>query len=152
MGKWSFFLKNQKIMNDFRRECPLWAGWAEGTWKYDLGSQVMRGHPWGSAKCAKWAKKPDVRKIGKNGQKIMKKNEKVPDFCSEISATTLHPTHHGQKKWKSDMGLPIGVRNCAKGHLTSFGHQMTCYDRRYKLIINLEQLFLNEYRCTRTHS
>ena len=82
----------------------------------------------------------------------MKKNEKVADFCFEINATTLHPTHHGQKKGKNDMGSPIGVHKRAKRHLTSFCHHVTCYDRIYQLIINLEQLFLNGFYCNRTHS
>ena len=33
----------------------------------------MGGQPWGGAKWAKWVKKPNVAKIGKNGQKMMKK-------------------------------------------------------------------------------
>ena len=36
--------------------------------------------------------------MGKNRQKIMKKNEIVPDFLLEIAATTFHLPHHGQKK------------------------------------------------------
>ena len=48
--------------------------------------------------CLKWAKNPKIGKIGKNGQKFMKNNEKYLDFLFKISATILQPPHHAKKK------------------------------------------------------
>ena len=58
----------------------------------------MGGRPWGCAKWAKWAKKPNVGKRGKNGQKMMNKNEKGPNFLFEINASILQPPHYVRKK------------------------------------------------------
>ena len=52
------------------------------------------GGPQGCANCAKMAK---IGEMGINGQKIMKKNEKVFDILPEINATILHTPARTQK-------------------------------------------------------
>ena len=56
------------------------------------------GHPWGVVTGVKTPKMGAYMTIHKNGQKIMKKNEKVLDFSLEISKTIFHPTHPVRKK------------------------------------------------------
>ena len=58
----------------------------------------MGGHPWGGAKWAKWAKKPNSAKMGKNGQKMIKKNENVADILLETNTAILQLPHYVGKK------------------------------------------------------
>ena len=88
-------------------------------WGYKFRPQGMWGGPWGGVKCAKWAKKSFFWKMGENDEKIMKKNEKVPDFLLEMSKTILHSQHPIRKKWKNAMGLPMGVHKRVKSHFSS---------------------------------
>ena len=62
--------------------------------------------------------------MGKNGQKIMKKNEKILDISLEINATILHTPACTQKWWTEAMGWPIGVRKlCKNGKNWGNGHK-----------------------------
>ena len=77
-------------------------------WGYKFRPQGMWGGPWGGVKCAKWAKKSFFWKMGENDEKIMKKNEKVPDFLLEMSKTILHSQDPIRKKMKKCRGVAHG--------------------------------------------
>ena len=98
----------------------------------------------------KWAKNKKNEKIGKNRQKIIKKNEIVPDFLLKITATTFHPPYQGKKKSKSLVGWPMAVRKCGKHYLTSFGHHLALDSRGYGLVMNLAWLFVHKQHWGRT--
>ena len=85
-----------------------------------------------------------IKKIGEICQKIMKKNEIVPDFLLKIATATFHPPYHGQKKCKCLMGWPMAVRKRGKHYLTSFGHHLALYSRGYGLVMYLARLFVHE--------
>ncbi len=62
---------------------------------------------------AKWGQIGQKVFFLKNGQKQLKKKrkkEKNPNFLLEMSKTLFHQTHPLRKKWKNDMGQPMGVR------------------------------------------
>ena len=46
----------------------------------------------------KMGQKAKCRKIGKNGQKMMNRNEKSPNFLFGINASILQPPHYVRKK------------------------------------------------------
>ena len=53
----------------------------------------------------KIGQKAKCRKIGKNGQKMMNRNEKSPNFLIGINASILSPPHYVRKKWKKSQGI-----------------------------------------------
>ena len=53
----------------------------------------------------KMGQKAKCRKIGKNGQKMMNRNEKIPNFLIGINASLLLPPHFVRKKWKKCQGI-----------------------------------------------
>ena len=48
--------------------------------KIQIGATGDEGLPMGGAKYAKWAKKPNIEKIGEDGKKKMKKKPPRPQF------------------------------------------------------------------------
>ena len=68
-----------------------------------------------------------------------------------LKLVKLYCTPHiiAKKESKSDMGLPMGMHKCAKGHLTNFGLLMASSDRRYVLILDNEWLFFMDIIATR---
>ena len=48
--------------------------------------------------------KAKCRKIGKNGQKMMNRNEKSPNFLFGINASILQPQHYVRKNLKKTSG------------------------------------------------
>ena len=66
----------------------------------------MRGRPQGDVKYAKWAKNKKNEKIGKNRQKIIQKNEIVPDFLLKSLPLPSTQLIMAKKKEKVSQGGP----------------------------------------------
>ena len=74
--------------------------------------------------------------------------KKFPYYSLKLVKLYCTPHIIAKKESKSDMGLPIGMHKCAKGHLTNFG-LMASSDRRYVLILDNEWLFFMDIIATR---
>ena len=62
------------------------------------------GSPMGVCKMGKMGQKAKYRKIGENGQRVMNRNEKSPNFLFGINASILQPPHYVRKKMKKMLG------------------------------------------------
>ena len=74
--------------------------------------------------------------------------KKFPYYSLKLVKLYCTPHIIAKKESKSDMGLPIGMHKCAKGHLTNFG-LMASSDRRYVLILDNVWLFFMDIIATR---
>ena len=59
----------------------------------------------GVCKMGKMGQKAKYRKIGENGQRVMNRNEKSPNFLIGINAFILSPPQYVRKKWKKCQGI-----------------------------------------------
>ena len=75
--------------------------------------------------------------------------KKFPYYSLKLVKLYCTPHIIAKKESKSDMGLPMGMHKCAKGHLTNFGLLMASSDRRYVLILDNVWLFFMGIIATR---
>ena len=88
--------------------------WAQPTWRWALVMIGPWGHPWGVTKGVKRPKMRVLEETHENGQKIMKKNEKLSIFASELLNIVVGRTICTRSWTVGWSGCPWGSQNDQK--------------------------------------